>query len=118
MNDSTAALEARSKSAWPISGRVERSSPTIAPTNALSATSSENCARFSRSPSSTGRWVTSPARAQWPAGAVGGHDLGLSLRRRRDLVQQRSDEGLLAIEAQRLVMAALEPDRGDRVGRQ
>ena len=58
MNDSTAALEARPKSVWPISGRVERSRPTIAPTKALSATSSENCARFSRSPSSTRRSLT------------------------------------------------------------
>ena len=53
MNDRTAALELRPKSARPISGSVERSSPTIAPTKALTATSSENCARFSRSPSRT-----------------------------------------------------------------
>jgi hypothetical protein len=58
MNDSTAALELRPKSSRPISGSVERSKPIIAPTNALTATSSENCARFSRSPSSTRRRLT------------------------------------------------------------
>ena len=68
MNDSTAALEVSPKSLWPISGSVERSSPTIAPTNALTATSSENCARFSRSPSSTGR---SAHRARRAAGRCG-----------------------------------------------
>jgi hypothetical protein len=34
MNESTAALEPSPKSSSPISGRVERSSPTIAPTEA------------------------------------------------------------------------------------
>ena len=58
MNDNTAALDVRPKSSRPMSGSVERSRPTIAPTNALTATSSENCARFSRSPSSTRRWLT------------------------------------------------------------
>ena len=51
MNARTAALEVRAKSSRPTSGRVERSSPTMAPTKALTATSRENCARFSRSPS-------------------------------------------------------------------
>src|SRR3954468_4497036 len=53
MNDSTAALEATPNSSRPMIGSVERSRPTIAPTNALIATSSENCARFSRNPSRT-----------------------------------------------------------------
>ena len=53
MNDSTAALDARWKSSRPTSGSVERSSPTMAPTNALTNTSSENCAAFSRSPRRT-----------------------------------------------------------------
>src|SRR5215217_596753 len=51
MNESSAALDPSPKSCSPISGRVERSRPTIAPTNALIATSSENCARFWRRPS-------------------------------------------------------------------
>ena len=63
MNDSTAALEARWKSSRPTSGSVERSRPTIAPTKALTATSSENCAAFSRSPRRTGPAVTRPRRA-------------------------------------------------------
>ncbi len=58
MNDRTAALEASPKSVRPMSGSVERSRPTIAPTNALIATSSENCARFSRRPSRSVRWLT------------------------------------------------------------
>src|SRR5437588_2279048 len=55
MNDSTAALEARWKLSRPIRGSVGRSSPTIAPTNAVTATSSANRALFSRSPSRTVR---------------------------------------------------------------
>src|SRR5688572_3876051 len=55
MNESTAALDPSPKSCSPISGRVERSRPTIAPTNALIATNSENCARFWRRPSWTVR---------------------------------------------------------------
>ena len=51
MNDRTAALEVSPKSSRAMSGSVERSSPTIAPTKTLTATSSRNCARFSRSPS-------------------------------------------------------------------
>ena len=58
MNDRTAVSEPRPKSWRPISGSVERSSPTIAPTNALTATSNENCAAFSRRPSRTGAPVT------------------------------------------------------------
>ena len=58
MNDNTAALEPSAKSSRPTSGSVERSSPTIAPTNTLTATSSENWAAFSRSPSLTGAPVT------------------------------------------------------------
>ena len=61
MNESTAALDPSPKSCSPISGRVERSRPTIAPTNALIATSSENCARFSRSPSRTTPTLTRSA---------------------------------------------------------
>ena len=57
MNDSTAALEPRPKSSRPISGSVERSSPTIAPTNALIATSSENCARVLAQPEADRRRV-------------------------------------------------------------
>ena len=85
MNDSTAALEPRPKSSRPTSGSVERSRPTIAPTNALIATSSENCAAFSRSPSRTGGAVTATSASGRPA-AVGGDDRGLLLGRRRDVL--------------------------------
>src|SRR3954471_244850 len=53
MKERTAALEATPNSSRPMIGSVERSRPTIAPTKALIATSSENCARFSRNPSRT-----------------------------------------------------------------
>src|SRR5215218_4057754 len=53
MNERTAALEPTPKSSLPIRGSVERSSPTIAPTNTLTATSRPNWAAFSRSPSRT-----------------------------------------------------------------
>ena len=69
-NDSTAAFDVGPKSWRPIRGSVERSSPTIAPTNAVMPTSSENCARFSRRPSTVGRELTAPRRAadrcDWP----------------------------------------------------
>src|SRR5215203_2867869 len=55
INESTAVLDPSPKSCSPISGRVERSRPTIAPTNALIETNSENCARFWRRPSWTVR---------------------------------------------------------------
>jgi len=42
MKDRTATVELTPNSSWPISGSVDRSSPTIAPTKALIATSSEN----------------------------------------------------------------------------
>src|SRR2546422_717327 len=53
MNESTAALDERPKSSRPTSGSVDRSSPTIAPTNAVIATSNANCEAFSRRPNST-----------------------------------------------------------------
>jgi len=51
MNESTAVRASRWKSCSAIAGRIVRSSPTIAPTNALITTSRENWARFSRIPS-------------------------------------------------------------------
>src|SRR5215216_3129804 len=60
MNERTAALEPTPKSSLPISGSVERSSPTIAPTKALMATSRLNWAAFSRRPSRTGAAPLTP----------------------------------------------------------
>src|SRR5215208_4415991 len=166
MNDSTAALDPSPKSCSPISGRVERSRPTIAPTKALIATSSENCAKFWRSPSWTVResledgltglflrllldvdeqrrpddvrgdparrcvskarpWSSSGRgrrRQLGPAGqrassAVRRDDLGLLLRR-WDVLGEGGRERILGVELERLVVAALEPDRGDGVGRE
>src|SRR5512134_188411 len=50
MKESAALLLARSNSASPISGSTARSKPTIAPTKALTRTSSQNCRRFARRP--------------------------------------------------------------------
>ena len=117
MNDSTAALEVRPKSWRPMSGRVERSRPTIMPTNALTATSSENCARVLAQPEADrpGLMRSRPAagRSGW---------------RRRSPPAARVRAGcravsactncVLGVELQRWVVAALEADRRDRVGRQ
>src|SRR5437870_2970208 len=50
----TEVFEARPKSAWAIRGRTVRSSPTIAPTNALTTTSSANWRQLAPSPSRMG----------------------------------------------------------------
>src|SRR5206468_2734376 len=52
-NASTAASELRWKSRFPMRGKTLRSSPTIAPTRALTPTSRLNCAAFARSPRRT-----------------------------------------------------------------
>src|SRR5688572_16951063 len=119
MKDSTAAVEPSPKSSSPTSGSVERSSPTIAPTKALSATSSPNCAAFSRRPSCTGRGVkSSSARGRRDrAGAVGGDDRRLVGRRQRDVLEERRDE-LVLTEREEGVAAPLEADARDRVRRQ
>src|SRR5512133_891383 len=108
MNDSTAALEASPNSSRPTSGSVERSRPTIAPTNALTATSSENCAAFSRSPSRTPRSRGFDQRAP---GTVGGDDRPLLLGGGRDVGGERPHEGVLGVELERAVVTALEADR-------
>src|SRR6266545_5145038 len=51
INDVTAVLELSPNSCSPRSGSTVRSRPTIAPTKAFRKTRSENCGRFSRSPS-------------------------------------------------------------------
>ena len=45
-----------------IAGRMLRSMPTMAPTNALTTTSSENCAAFSRKPSRMTAGRSAPGR--------------------------------------------------------
>ena len=51
MKDKIAVLPARPKLSSAIAGKMLRSMPTIAPTKALTRTSRENCAQFSRMPS-------------------------------------------------------------------
>src|SRR5215207_3786322 len=53
MNESTATFDERPKSSRPMRASVDRSRPTIAPTNAVMATSNANCEAFSRRPSWT-----------------------------------------------------------------
>ena len=53
MNDSMAVRAASWNSCSAIAGRMLRSRPTMAPTNALTTTSSANCPTFSRRPSRT-----------------------------------------------------------------
>ena len=52
-NESTAVLATSKNSSSAMAGRMLRSMPTIAPTNAFTIMSSINCVRFSRSPSAT-----------------------------------------------------------------
>src|SRR5690348_14173513 len=53
MNESTAVRATKWNSVSAIVGRMLRSIPTIAPTNALTTTSRVNCAAFARNPSAT-----------------------------------------------------------------
>ena len=71
--------------------------------------------RAARAGRGVARHATSASGA---SGAVGGDDRGLLLGRRRDVAGQRLDEGVLGVELQRAVVAALEADRRGRVGRQ
>src|SRR6266568_2853304 len=53
MKESTAVVDARPNTWWPSSGTMLRSRPTIAPTKALTITSSVNCCQLARRPSCT-----------------------------------------------------------------
>src|SRR5678815_3034723 len=57
MNESAALRDTIPKSRSAMSGRTVRSSPTIAPTNALTATNSQNCRQLARRPRAIGRSI-------------------------------------------------------------
>src|SRR5438132_6110254 len=80
----TTVFETSPKSAWAISGRTVRSSPTIAPTNALTTTSSANWRQLAPSPSRMGGGDVASGN-----GAAIGARLQLSgvVRKRAGLVQ-------------------------------
>jgi hypothetical protein len=54
MNDRMALFEASEKSCSARTGKMERSSPTMPPTKALTTTSSVNCRQLARNPSRGG----------------------------------------------------------------
>src|SRR5215203_5176086 len=62
MNEKMAVLKTSPNSSDPTSGTTVRSRPTIPPTKAFTSTSSENCPRFSLSPSRTPCEVWLPER--------------------------------------------------------
>src|SRR6267143_2800882 len=100
-----------------MAGRIARSSPTIAPTNALMTTSSANCGRFSRRPSRTGGATVT---------RMSSHDSGQRCRaaiERQDLlhllglgwyVGERGNERV-AILRQHRIPSPLERDRARRL---
>src|SRR4026209_2286418 len=117
MNESTAVLAASWKSCSAIGGRIVRSMPTIAPTNAFTTTRSVNCARFARMPrrTATGLMVKLSAKT-WssrclPFGSsLVERENGLHLRKLRGNVAEGGNEVVLRIREQRIV-ALFEGDR-------
>src|ERR1700681_1766005 len=75
MNESTAVSDASPNTRCPTSGNTSRSIPTIDPTNALTATSSQNCVAFAARPKRT-----RPASADKFHFAAGGEPLGRTER--------------------------------------
>src|ERR1041385_6392264 len=107
----TTVFEARPKSAWAISGRMVRSSPTMAPTKALITTSSANWPRLAPRPRrmedcGSGNLAAIGARLQLGgvvrkrAGFVQGDDAVMVRRRRRDSGEKLADEGDVGLAQQ------------------
>ena len=103
MNDVMAVFELRPNSCSPRSGSTVRSRPTMAPTKALRTTSSENCGRFSRSPSRDLAHSPVRLRRRFSAKASGCGGRSFSTK---------STNSALRGELQRRVETTLEADRG------
>src|SRR5579859_873639 len=121
MKDTTSVVDSSLNSSAPIKGTTVRSSPTMPPTNALMRTRSENCCQFSRRPSETvGAAACREAsellmsRGFGQCAGIRGPDADGLGRRRRNLRGHEADELVLALDAQRLVVALLEADRRRR----
>src|SRR5688572_22939458 len=117
MNESAALRDASPNSCSASSGSTVRSSPTIAPTNALTRTSSQNCRQFSRRPSAG----AVAAVTRWPPslrGHLAQHTLEDVERERplhRFAVDEEGGRGADA-EAARAVVRLLRAALGARVG--
>ena len=68
MKDNAEVVDAMENSRVAISGTTDRSSPTIAPTNALTTTSNVNCCQFARSPSATPECALVPVSTETAPG--------------------------------------------------
>src|SRR2546425_806005 len=83
----TTVFETRPKSAWAISGRTVRSSPTMAPTKALTTMSNANWRQFGPRPSRMGDDVSGNGAAIGACLPLGG-----VVRKRAGFVEGRSEE--------------------------
>src|SRR5437016_3521294 len=107
MNERIAVFDVSPKSAAAHTGSTARSRPTIAPTNALTSTSSENCCQFCLRPG-TG------STASGSTFEVACANCGSIGRRLRNVAQHRRDERVAVLDAERAIEGALESDRGCR----
>src|SRR6266508_2214047 len=122
MKESAALLLARPNSTCASRGSTVRSRPTIAPTNALTSTNSQNWRQLARRPSATAG-AGSGCRIGVEATLIGSgfywqgqaeircSDLPGPLRARGNLLEHQPHERLLVHEREGAVEAALEADR-------
>src|SRR5207237_9345319 len=104
MKERIALFDERPKSAAAQSGSTARSRPTIAPTNALTTTSSENCCQFRPKPNAG--CIASGSTLEVACsncGSIGG--------RLRDVAKHRGDERIAVLDAERPIEGAFESDR-------
>src|SRR5881628_1226428 len=120
----TTVFETRPKSAWAISGRTVRSSPTMAPTKALTTTSSANWRRLAPRPSRMGDGVSGNGAAigaclqlggvvRKRAGFVQGDDAVMVWRCWRDPGEDLADECHFGFAQQRRPLPHFPQRRAD-----
>src|SRR5262249_21168240 len=110
MNESAAVLAATANSRSATRGSTARSSPTMPPTNAFTATSSQNCRQLRRRPS---RGTGVALRAK-----VACADTSGILRRGRHVANPCGHERVAIVDVKRALESPLEPDRGRRLAAQ
>src|SRR2546428_10496961 len=120
----TTVFETRPKSAWAMSGTTVRSSPTIAPTNALTTTSSANWRQLAPRPSRMGDGVSGNGAAigaclqlggviRQRAGFVQGDDAVMVRRCWREPGEDLAHERFLGLTQQRRPLLDLPQRRAD-----
>src|SRR2546422_2328402 len=121
----TTVFETRPKSAWAISGRTVRSSPTMAPTKALTTTRRANWRQLAPRPSRMGDGVSGNGAAigaclqlggviRQRAGFVQGDDAVMVRRCRREPGEDVAHEGLLGLAQERGPFPDFPERRADR----